>query len=93
MSVLYLNLKATYFEQIKAGEKPFEFRLVTPFWSTRLDDKKYKSICLRKGYPKAGDPEREIWRKWNGAAKIEIQHQHFGPRKVLVYAIDVRELL
>ncbi len=39
--VWYLNLKAAYFDQIAIGEKVFEYRLCTPFWTKRLVGKRF----------------------------------------------------
>jgi hypothetical protein len=98
---LVLNLKAEYFDQIASGEKHFEYRLQTPYWNRRLlrDPEKPNSpyrdfarVIIRKGYPKAGAPGREIVRPWRGAARQEIQHPHFGPKPVAVHAIIVNIL-
>jgi len=91
MTTLRLSLKGEYFDQIKAGEKPEEYRLCTPYWSTRLICRSYTQIELTKGYPKRGDQERRITRKWNGYTIKTIQHPHFGPEPVTVFAIDVTE--
>lgn len=89
MKVLHLNLKSEYFDQIKSGEKVEEFRLITPFWSKRLDGRRYDRIEIAKGYPPKGDPERRISRPWRGVRKTTITHPHFGPDPVEVYAILV----
>jgi hypothetical protein len=91
MTTLTLNLKAEYFDQIKAGAKPEEYRLCTPYWSKRLIGRSYTSIEIAKGYPKAGDKERRITRKWNGYIIKTLQHPHFGPDPVTVFAINVTE--
>ena len=91
MTTLHLSLKTEYFDQINAGTKPEEYRLCTPYWSKRLIDRSYTSIELAKGYPKAGDTERRITRNWAGYTIKTIQHPHFGPDPVTVFAINVQE--
>jgi hypothetical protein len=85
---LHLNLKGEYFDQIKAGVKPFEFRLYEK-WAKRLTGKTFARILLKRGYPKAGDAERIIERPWRGYEVQTISHPHFGNGPVRVCAIRV----
>jgi hypothetical protein len=89
VATLYLPVKGVYFDQIKSGEKTEEFRLVTPFWTKRLEDREFDSIVLTRGYPSGDDVERRISRPWRGYRKTTITHEHFGPDPVQVYAIRV----
>jgi hypothetical protein len=91
MTTLHLSLKGEYFDQIKAGTKPEEYRLCTPYWSKRLVGRSYTHIELAWAYPKKGDTERRITRKWAGWEIKTIQHPHFGPDPVTVFAINVSE--
>lgn len=91
MATLNLPLKREYFEQIRAGTKTEEYRLVTPYWSKRLEGKHYDSIVLTLGYPAAADAARRLLRPWRGFAIKTIQHPHFGPEPVRVFAIEVGE--
>lgn len=88
MADLHLNLKGEYFDQIKAGVKPFEFRLAEK-WARRIIGKSFKRIWIKRGYPKAGDLERIIERPWRGFEVQTITHPHFGPAPVVVLAIRV----
>jgi hypothetical protein len=88
MTTLHLNLKGEYFDQIKSGAKIHEFRLVS-VWKKRIEGKNFDKICIRKGYPKAGDTSRIIERPWLGYEIQEITHPHFGNVPVSVYAIKV----
>lgn len=90
MSILYLPLKAVYFDQIQAGTKPVEYRLRTPYWRRRLEGRTYNGIELTRGYPPAADTQHRMRRPWRGYAIETIQHEHFGPDPVEVFAIDVR---
>lgn len=90
MADLVLPLKAVYFNAIKAGTKPTEYRLVTPYWRKRLEGRTYDAIELTLGYPAADDQERRLRRPWRGFKVETIQHEHFGPAPVQVFAIDVR---
>lgn len=89
MPDLHLNLKGEYFDQIKSGEKTFEFRERTPYWYKRLENREYDNIYIKRGYPKKDDKENIIIRPWKGYLKVRIQHDHFGPEPVRVYAITV----
>jgi hypothetical protein len=89
MAKLHLNLKAEYFDQIKAGVKVHEFRLQTVYWVRRLVGRSFDGIVLMKGYPKAGDPDRTMERPWVGVESQEITHPHFGASPVAVFAIRV----
>ncbi len=89
MAMLHLNLKGEYFDQVKAGVKLHEFRLQTDYWVKRLVGQSFDGIVLKKGYPKAGDPERTIERPWRGLERLVITHPHFGDRPVHVFAIRV----
>lgn len=89
MADLTLPLKAVYFDAIKAGTKPLEYRLCTPFWRKRLDGKTFDRVVLTKGYPPASDQSRRLVLPWRGYEVQTIQHEHFGPEPVEVFAINV----
>lgn len=86
---LTLPLKAEYFDQIKAGAKPEEFRLRTEYWRKRLEGRTYESIVLTKGYPSRDDADRRLELPWRGFREATITHPHFGDEPVEVFAIDV----
>ncbi len=50
MNTLHLTLKAIFFSEIAAGEKPFEYREVKPYWSTRLEGKQFDRVLFKNGY-------------------------------------------
>lgn len=87
--VLTLPLKGIYFDQIKSGEKEYEFREVTPYWKKRLENREYDKIVLTRGYPKRDDAERRIERPWRGYEITRILHEHFGSNWAFVFAIKV----
>lgn len=88
---LTLSLKGEYFDAIRDGTKPKEYRLVNEYWSKRLIGRAYSRIELTKGYPKRDDRERRLSRVWRGYEIETIQHPHFGPEPVMVFAIDVTQ--
>ncbi|EAQ5647929.1 ASCH domain-containing protein, partial [Salmonella enterica] len=51
--ILHLPVKKIYFDQIKSGEKPDEYRLVTDYWIKRLEGREYDEVHVKCGYPKA----------------------------------------
>jgi hypothetical protein len=89
MRDLVLPLKAEYFNAIKAGTKPEEFRLRNAFWRKRIEGRTFDRVVLTLGYPKAGDTERRMVLPWRGYRVDTITHPHFGPYPVEVYAINV----
>lgn len=88
LRILHLHLKGEYFDQIAAGTKSHEYRLVS-IWKKRLEGRSFDEIQLHRGYPKRGTPGRTLYRKWNGLQMESRQHPHFGKDPVEVYAIDV----
>lgn len=92
---LVLPLKGEYFDAIRDGSKPEEYRLANVYWTRRLFDRKtgrprtFGLIVLTKGYPKRDDHSRRLERAWQGFTLKTLTHPHFGPRPVDVYAIDV----
>lgn len=91
MRTLTLALKGEYFDAIKAGTKPEEFRQVTPYWRRRLEGQRFDRIELTRGYPKRGDSARRLVLPWKGYRLTTITHPHFGPDPVEVFAIDVTQ--
>jgi len=89
VSDLILPLKGEFFDQIKAGTKPKEYRLCTPYWAKRLVNRSYDRVILTKGYPARGDHERRLVLPWQGYGIEVIEHAFFGSKPVLVYAINV----
>lgn len=89
MATLHLPLKRVYFELIRDGLKPFEYRLRTPYWEKRLVGRHYTDIVLTLGYPAASDESRRLERRYKGYKLETITHPHFGPNPVEVFAIEV----
>lgn len=87
MPDLRLNLKGMYFDQIKSGEKLFEYRLVNDYWKKRLVGKRYDRVIFLRGYPKAGDEDKTIVRPYAGYEIQTLTHPHFGKEEVTVFAI------
>jgi hypothetical protein len=90
---LTLALKGEYFDAIKAGTKPTEFRLANAYWTKRLVGRTYCKVVLTRGYPKANDSSRRLARAWRGFTITTITHRHFGAAPVTVFAIDVSEAI
>lgn len=86
---LTIPVNGVYFDQIKAGTKTEEYRLVTPFWTKRLIARTYDHVIMTRGYPPAGDLSRRLVLPWRGYEVKTITHPHFGPDPVEVFAIKV----
>lgn len=91
MRDLILPVKRIYFEQMRDGLKPEEFRLITPYWTKRLVGRTYDRVIVTLGYPKRGDPDRTLIRPWRGYRVTTITHPHFGDEPKQVYAINVQQ--
>ena len=87
MADLHLNLKGEYFNAIKSGAKPFEYRLKNDYWSKRLVGRIYDNIYFKKGYPKVSDVDKIICAPYRGYEVQTITHPHFGNSSVEVFAI------
>lgn len=90
MRALVLPVKGVYFDQIKAGTKPDEFRLRTDYWRKRLVGRTYDRVEVTKGYPARDDAERRIVLPWRGYMEQTITHEFFGSEPVEVFAIKVQ---
>jgi len=89
--ILRLNLKRKWWEEIRDGGKTKELRKATDYWRKRLVGRHYDEIHLCLGYPKKGDAERVLRRKWRGYAELHIAHEEFGSEPVDLFAIHVAE--
>lgn len=93
---LVLPLKGEYFDAIRDGTKPEEYRLANAYWTCRLHDgdgkpRTFDRIILTKGYPKRDDSSRRLIRPWKGFVRKALTHPHFGAAPVEVFAIDVAQ--
>lgn len=89
MKTLYLNLKKEYFESIKSGQKTEEYRLYTPYWRKRLENRPYDQMIVMCGYPPKNDSERRLTIPYNGYEIKTIDHEFFGSEPVKVFAIKI----
>lgn len=86
---LTIPVDGVYFDQIKAGTKTEEFRLVKPKWTKALEGRVYEHVIMTRGYPKRDDHANRLVTPWRGYTLKTITHPHFGDDPVEVYAIDV----
>lgn len=84
---LHLNLKGIYFDQIIAGDKSFEFRLVNDYWKKKLINRIYGQIHFKRGYPAKEDTSKIYSVPYRGYEIQTITHPHFGSDPVEVFAI------
>ena len=88
MNILHLNLKTEYFNEIKEGNKPFEFRECKDHWRNKLINRDYDEVHFKLGYPKNDDTEKIIKRKYISYELKVINHPHFNDSKpTKVFAI------
>lgn len=89
MANLQLAVNGEYFDQMKSGEKKFEYRLLNDYWRKRLVNRQYERLIITRGYPKRDDASRRIDVPYNGYEIKAITHPHFGDNPVKVFAIKV----
>ncbi len=86
MKILHLTLHKKWFDDIAAGNKPFEYRDIKPYWTSRLmkDGKfrKFGGILFVNGYGKH--------RPYMRVKFLGITYGEFQGRKV--YAIGLGEV-
>lgn len=90
MSDLVLPVKRCYFEQMRDGVKPFEFRLRNAYWQKRLVGRAYDRVVVTLGYPSRDDDSRRLVVPWLGYEEQTITHEHFGNEPVQVFAIRIQ---
>lgn len=88
---LIISVNGVYFDQMRAGTKTEEYRLVTPHWSKRLVGRTYDRLTLTRGYPSREDASRRLTVPYRGYEVKTITHPHFGPDPVEVFAIRVAQ--
>jgi len=86
---LQLAVNGEYFDQMRRGEKKFEYRLLNDYWRKRLVNREYDRLIITRGYPRADDSSRRIDVPYQGYKLQSITHPHFGPDPVNVFAINV----
>lgn len=89
MANLQLAVNGEYFDQMKSGEKKFEYRLLNDYWRKRLVNREYDRLIITRGYPRADDADRRIDVPYRGYKLQSIIHKHFGDDPVNVFAIMV----
>ncbi|MFP1868655.1 ASCH domain-containing protein [Lonsdalea quercina] len=89
MANLQIAVNGEYFDAIKRGEKPEEYRLVNAYWGRRLLGRDYDRLIITRGYPRKDDSDRRIDIPYDGYEIKTITHKHFGPQPVKVFAIKV----
>lgn len=89
LPTLHLNVKGIYFNEMRCGNKPYEYRLRSK-WAKRIEGRTFGKILIKHGYPAKGDLTKVIERPWRGYEIQTITHPHFGPDPVEVIAIRVQ---
>lgn len=89
MADLQLAVKKEYFEQIRDGVKPFEYRARTDYWKKRLLGRAYDKLIITCGYPSKDDADRRIEMPYKGCREMTITHPFFGDEPVEVFAITL----
>src|SRR4051794_31806099 len=89
MSDLVLAVKRCYFDEIKAGVKPKEFRLHNEYWRKRLVGRAYDRVIITLGYPRADDTSRRLPFPYQGYDIEQRTHEHFGAGEVTVFGIKL----
>jgi hypothetical protein len=89
--ILILHVKKKWFDKIKSGEKDYEYRVRSEYWTKRLLGREYDKIAIVLGYPNfEREPEKVIFFPWNGFVERRIIHDEFGDEYIDVYAIRLK---
>jgi len=86
MKTLYLPVKKKYFDQIKSGEKKFEYRVYNDYWERRLS-RPHDQIVITLGYPKKDDHARRIVKPYKGFNLVTIKHPEWNNKLKACFAI------
>jgi len=86
---LTLPVKAQYFRDIQNRTKREEYRLVTDYWTKRLQRRIYENVIITLGYPRRDDTERRIALPWGGYEIKTITHPEWNNKPVKVFAIAI----
>jgi hypothetical protein len=87
---LILYLKEVYFNQVKAGTKPWEYRECKDYWRKRLEGKTFDFVEIRGGsWGETRTPENTLFFPWRGYEIQELTHAIFGNVPTKVYAIKL----
>lgn len=86
MSKLFMTIKRQYFNEILAGTKKEEYRLVKPHWVKKLVGKEYSHIVFQNGYNR-NSPRLEV--QYLGYEIKNIRHEFFGNEDVCVFALKL----
>lgn len=86
---LVLPLKRKWFEQIRQGIKPFEYRLKNDYWKKRLEGKHYNNVIFTLGYPHRDDETKRLKKPYLGYEIQTITHEEWGNEPQEVYAIKI----
>lgn len=85
--VLLLPLKRKWFVEIREGRKHFEYRLVNPYWTKRLEGKHYDHVVFTDGYPPRGDSARRIEAPYRGFEMQTVTSEEWNNEPRQVFAI------
>lgn len=98
--ILHLNSNIECWEEIRDGKQQFEIRRINNYWKKRLVDRHYDEVWVKCGYPKTGEWDKILRRKWNGCEIKTAKYEGFDPHKgtnisvdIDIYAIDVSEII
>lgn len=99
LHALVLHLKEPYFNQIKAGSKNVEYRILSDYWEKRFYDeygncKNFSEIIVLLGYPKTGTYDKNNFMsfQWSGFTLELSGHPELTKGKyesVAVFAIPL----
>ena len=86
MAKLFMTIKRQYFDEIKAGTKTEEYRLVKPHWVNKLVGKEYTHIIFQNGYSRNAP---RIEAEYLGYEVKNFKHEFFGNEDVSVFALKL----
>lgn len=90
MRCLFLTIKKEFFDQILSGEKSEEYRKISDFYISRIENKEYDFVILQNGYRK---DSRRLMAEYLGYEKKIITTKIYGETEVFALKLKNPKLL
>lgn len=78
---LFLTIKKEYFDAILSSEKTEEYRVVSPFYKSRIENKEYTHIILQNGY---SSKSKKLKAEYLGYEIRKVETKIYGNTEVYV---------
>lgn len=83
--ILFLNIKKKYFDAILRGDKKTEYRKLSPFYRSRIENKNIEAVHLRNGYS-CDSPEALV-------EVLGVDHNSYHPEIGKSYGLQLGDII